>query len=127
VVPYNERYILPGTNLGIQHSPPSYAKTGAMTSLEKDVDMSSIYGCSHRIQHAARTGKSGKIYDCWFNGWLGSTDLTKEHKRVFSYAKNHTNWQSGASIVGNHAGHYWVNQFQIIDYKAMVNGYLYGG
>ena len=95
---YNYEYRLENTNLYIQHSPPSYSENLASVSLKKKMDQSAIYGCSHRMDYACRTGKQG-VYEVWANGWLGSTTLTKGHARVFSYAKGHTNWQQCFSIV----------------------------
>lgn len=124
---YNHRYVLDRTDLAVQHSPPSYGKNGAMTSLERDIDQSSIYGCSHRQQHATKTGKSGKQYHCYFNGWLGSTSLTKAHAKVFDYIKGHENWQQCFSIVTTKPGaDAWVEQININQGQALYHGYLYG-
>ena len=97
-VRYNSWYAL-NSKLRVQHSPPSYGVNGARTSLIRKMDMSYIYGCTHRVQHATTTGSSGEVYHCYFNGWLGSTDLTDQHKKVFSYAKGHENWQKSGMIV----------------------------
>lgn len=122
--PYNSRYyILP--DLFVQHSPPSYAKNGAMTALEKIIDCSAIYGCSHRVLHASRTGVSGKEYHVWYNGWLGSTTLTPEHARVFSYAKTHESWQTCAMLVDVINDKFFAHQFSIIDGMAVVEGDIY--
>lgn len=125
--PYNTRYQLSKSNVFVQHSPPSYGKNGAMTSLEKDVDESSIYGCSHRELKATRTGKSGKVYYCYYNGWLGSTTLTKEHEQVFGYIKGHESWQqcfSIATVVDKKNA--FVEQISIQNHRAYYEGYLYG-
>lgn len=125
-IDYNQKHhILP--DLYVQHSPPSYAKSGAMTSLEHKLDCSAIYGCTHRVQHACRTGSSGKIYNVYFNGWLGSTTLTKEHERVFSYAKKHENWQGAAMIVDVIGDYYSANQFLVHEGRCTVDGYVYEG
>ena len=125
-VEYNERYQLESTDLYIQHSPPSYGENLAMTALKKKFDQSHVYGCSHRIQHACKTGSSGRVYNVWANGWLGSTELSLEHKRVFRYTKNHENWQQGAMIVTCvNEIEYFVEQFQIVNYAAVVSGTYY--
>lgn len=98
---YNSWYAL-NDKLRVQHSPPSYGVNGARTSLQKKVDMSYIYGCTHRVQMASTTGDSGSVYQCYYNGWLGSTTLTKQHKQVFSYAKGHENWQKAGIIADIH-------------------------
>lgn len=123
---YNSAIRVGNSDVWVQHSPPSYAKAGAMTSLEKDVDRTTIYGCSHRELKASRTGKTGKEYYCYFNGWLGSTTLTSEHRRVFSYVKGHESWQQCLSIVTEHRGVGYVEQISIKGGRAACGGYLYG-
>jgi len=125
--PYNTRYRLEKSNLYIQHSPPSYGKNGAMTSLERDIDQDSIYGCSHREQKAVKTSKGGKKYTCYYNGWLGSTDLTVAHRKVFSYVKGHQNWQQCFCIVTvENKKHAFVEQISIQNGRALYGGYIYG-
>jgi predicted phosphodiesterase len=126
--PYNSRIQLEDTSLYVQHSPPSYSENGAATSLKKKFDQSHIWGCTHRVDSAVRTGASGKYHEAWFNGWLGSTDLTDQHKAVFSYVKNHQNWQNAACIVDIHnRTDFFVQQFLIKDYKTSINGVFYEG
>lgn len=126
-IPYNDEYQVGKSNLFIQHSPPSYGENGARTSLLKKVDRSFIYGCTHRMQHASITGGNGRVYNCWFNGWLGSTTLSEEHKSVFSYAKGHHNWQQCFSLVHLIGGvEYHVQQVPIINGRCVVNNILYG-
>jgi len=126
---YNYEYAVEDTILRIQHSPPSYSKNLAMTCLEKKLDISAIYGCSHRIDHAVRTGGSGRIYEVWANGWLGSFSLSPEHNEVFRYAKGHQSWQQCFSLLTVIDGKEFVNkQIRILPgYKAVVNGYVYQG
>lgn len=99
VHPYNTALRIEKTNIKVQHSPPSYAKTGPYTALKEKVDFSYIWGCTHRIGHASVTGDSGQYYHGWFNGWLGSMDLTPDHSEVFKYKKKHLTWQQGASLL----------------------------
>lgn len=98
-LPYNSAYRVAETNLFIQHSPPSYGVNGARTSLLTKHDRSYIYACTHRKQMASITTASGKVHYCYYNGWLGSTTLTEEHRRVFSYTKGHESWQGAFSLV----------------------------
>lgn len=125
---YNYAYQLESTNLYVQHSPPSYGVNGARTSLLKKHDATFIYGCTHRKQVAAVTGWSGQIYTCYFNGWLGSTTLTPEHTRVFSYAKGHEDWQPAAAVVTciNEID-FLVDQIDIdpINYRLLLDGAIY--
>ena len=123
---YNHEYQVENTNLYVQHSPPSYGVNGARTSMLAKLDRSYIYGCTHREQKAAGTGASGERYFVYFNGWLGSTTETAEHRRVFSYAKGHDNWQEAFSLVTVIDGQkYHVNQHSIVNNSAVVDGVLY--
>ena len=122
---YNDAYRIGSSNLFVQHSPPSYGVNGARTSLLKKIDSSHIWGCTHRSQHASISGHSGKTYHAWFNGWLGSTTESNEHKKVFSYAKGHENWQKCFSIVNLIDEEYHVQQVQIVNNRCVVDGSLY--
>lgn len=124
--PYNHKYRLEKTNCFIQHSPPSYGVNGARTSLLKKLDQCHIYGCTHREQKACVTAASGKTYSVYFNGWLGSTNQTKGHTEVFSYAKGHEDWQNCFTIVNviNEKEHH-VNQYSIRNNKVCIDGYIY--
>jgi hypothetical protein len=122
-LPYNNTYQVEKTNLYIQHSPPSYGVNGARTSLLKKHDRSYIWGCTHRVQKAKITGASGNEYEAWFNGWLGSTTLTNEHKRVFSYAKGHEEWQHAFIILDVVNDNYFqVNQYGFLGDSICIAG-----
>lgn len=95
---YQQVYRLEETNLFVMHSPPSYSENAAMTSLKKKPDMSFFYGCTHRMDYAIKTGHNNN-YEVFCNGWLGSTNLTERHRKVFSYTKNHQNWQRCFALV----------------------------
>lgn len=130
--PYNTEYQLENTNLYIQHSPPSYSENGAATSLKKKPGRSYIYGCTHRMQHAKVSVSQTEQYEVFFNGWLGSTDYSHAHERVFSYLKNHENWQQCFSLVSVVDGkHFSIDQIPIKrrDGKpwCMVDGHAYFG
>ena len=128
ITPYNMAVKVDKTNLYIQHSPPSYAATGPMTSLVKKVDASHIWGCTHRMGHAAITGGSGNVYHGWFNGWLGSTTLSEEHFNVFKYMKGHSNWQHCFAIVTVINGkEFYVTQHEIKNFSTVVDGFIYEG
>ena len=122
--PYNDAIEL-CKGLYVQHSPPSYGVNGARTSLLKKLDASYIWGCSHRQQHATTTGSRGKVYHGWFNGWLGSTTLTAEHKRVFSYAKGHESWQQCFMIVDIINDQFFGHQCSINNGMTTVDGQLF--
>lgn len=122
-IEYNNRYRLEETNLYIQHSPPSY--TSSKAAFSKKLDQSSIYGCSHRVESYATTGASGEVYQTLFNGHLVDN---KKHHRVFSYAKNHENWQQCASLVAvKNKTDFHIQQSIIKNYSISFNGVLYEG
>lgn len=126
--PYNHKYQLEKSSCFIQHSPPSYGVSGTMTSLLKKLDQTHIYGCTHREQKSCLTGGSGHVYACYFNGWLGSSTETEEHKEVFSYAKGHENWQNCFTIVTVVDGvDHFINQYSIRDYSVCVDGFFFQG
>lgn len=121
---YNKAHNIPGTDLFIQHSPPSYSENAASTALKKKPGASYIWGCTHRIQRFVKKGKY-RYYEAYLNGWLGSTNLSEDHFEVFRYTKGHDDWQNGFSIVDVVGDWFSVNQYLIKDYKASVGGYLY--
>lgn len=135
VIPYNMEYQVGKSNLYIQHSPPSYsANSAANTSLKKKVDRNYIWGCSHRSDMAVISGSSGKVYDAYCLGWFGSTGIfdqlkkeMPENKYVFSYTKNHENWNC-SFIIGTHdKKDHTVNFILVKDYKCQVGNTLYEG
>jgi len=124
--PYNSRVQLEKTNLYIQHSPPSY--TSAKSAYAHKHDQSSIYGCSHRVEHYTRTGASGSIYETFFNGCLVNVNQDETTKKVFGYAKGHENWQQCMMIVAveNETEHH-IEQSLIKNWKVKIGGSLYCG
>lgn len=124
-IPYNSAYQINDLPLYIQHSPPSYSENAAMTSLKKKMDATFIYGCTHRMDFACKTGASGNAIEAYCLGWLGSTTLSEEHAQVFSYAKNHQNWQNGFVTIDIYGDDFFVNQHMIKNYRTSVNGFIY--
>lgn len=104
-LPYNERYkIVEG--FYVQHSPPSYSKTLASTSLAHKIDESYIWNCAHRTDAAYRTGSSGKLYKAIINGWFGCRGIIEENcnkmpenRRVFMFTKGHETWNRSATLL----------------------------
>jgi hypothetical protein len=128
-VPYNERYEIEDSKLGVMHSPSSYGKSGTMTNLENDM-ASTIYGCTHREQKSTKVTKHGIKYYCFFNGWLGDKKYKKQNKLAFRWTKGHANWQHCFSIVTTiNRTHSIVNQISIDDidgkFYCVVDGNLY--
>lgn len=124
---YNEEFQIGNTKLYTQHSPPSYGENGARTSLIKKPGRSWIFGCTHRMQSAYINHEQGVVHSAHFNGWLGSTNLTPMHKAVFQYVKNHNSWQQCFSIASIDGPNHFVTQYEIKNYKAVVDGFLYEG
>ena len=121
---YNYKYQVEKTNLFTQHSPSSYSSPKA--NLAKKLDQSFIFNCTHRVGSAHLTGGSGTVHSAYFNGWLGSTTETIQHKEVFSYAKGHENWQQGFCIVTVvDEVEFHVNQYLIKNHSVVVDGHLY--
>lgn len=125
--PYNTAVRVYNTDLKIQHSPPSYGVNGARTSLQKKVDCSYIWGCTHRVDMAVIKGDSGKTYKAYFNGWLGDKDSSEQNRQVFSYAKEHAKWQECFSIVyvAEDLINYSVHQVIIENGSCFVEGTRY--
>ena len=125
---YQDVYQIEKSNCFVVHSPPSYGQNGARTSLLKKLDQTFIYGCTHREQKACIMGASGEVHAAYFNGWLGSVDLTPDHKEVFAYTKGHHDWQQCFCIVTVvDKKEFLVNQYSIRNHKVCVDGYLYEG
>lgn len=128
-VPYQDIIRVGETNLRMMHSPPSYGENAARTSLIKKPGSSWIFQCTHRVQMASITDSNGIVHRCWMNGHMASTSETQEHKRVFSYAKGHENWQKCFGF-GFHDGEFFDYQQSLIlerdgKFGAMVMGNYY--
>ncbi len=138
VVQYNERYQVDKTNLFIQHSPPSYAKNPAQTSLDKKIDQDHIWGCTHRTSFAVFTASSGKVYTSYTGGWFGSRGIIRErqnkmpeNKRVFAFTKNHETWNCSLHLVTTAGPIHHVQQVLIKKigqkYSASIGNLIYFG
>jgi len=103
---YQEIVQVGSANLRMMHSPPSYGVNGARSSLLAKPGSSWIFACSHRQQHASISDSHGDVHHCWFNGWLGSTTETDQHKIVYSFVKGHENWQRCFGL-GVHDGEFF--------------------
>lgn len=124
---YNNAYHIPGTGVVVQHSPPSYGQNAARTSLLKKLVGSYIFGCAHRPDSAYLSSYDGRRHECHVLGWLGSTDLTEDHKEVFSYTKGHDSWGNSFATLDVVGKEYFIQHHIIKDYKTVVNGALYEG
>lgn len=135
---YQDEYFFDDCDLRAVHSPPSYSENGAMVSVKKKMDGNFIYACTHRIDSAYKTGVNGNLYRAFFNGWLGNKkkllEWLKEVERdkeaiqlrkVFSYAKNHENWQDCFSFVHVFQGFFHVEQIPIENGRFIANNFYY--
>ena len=120
------------------HSPPSYGENSASVSLRKKVDGNYLFACTHRIDSAYKTGVNGTLYRVYCNGWLGNKkkliEWLKEVERdkkafsvrqIFSYAKNHENWQDCFSFVSVCDGFFHVEQVPIENGRFITNHNFY--
>ena len=93
------------------------------------MDCSYMYACTHRKDYACKNGEFGDLFEVWGNGWLGTTTASDSHRRVFSYAKQHENWQQCAAYLDVIGSQVVVNQFSIYskgeERWAIVNGTMY--
>jgi len=126
--PYNNAYNVPNTDLFIQHSPPSYSQgNAARTSMIKKGSGSFIWGCTHRPDWFPLKTYTGETYEAHCLGWLGSTNLTDDHKNVFAYTKGHESWGNSFAIVDVYGSDYFIHHHLIKNYKCSINGVLYEG
>lgn len=124
-LPYQHEFKIT-ENLRLQHSPPSYSVNLAMTSAKKKPGASYIYGCSHRIDFAVINLSNGGQCEVYSPGWLGSTDKTSEHRKVFAYTKNHKQWQHGFAIVDiDYRGRHHVEMCHIKDGIVKADGHIW--
>jgi len=140
VHPYNESYRLENSNVFIQHSPSSYSKTGPWPALNDKGDATFVWGCTHRIGRAAKGSSFNNLpdtdattnlyYDGYFNGWLGSTTLSKEHWQVFNYTKKHTckHWRHALTLISVHnKTEAQVTQYDLDRYRITCGSNVYVG
>jgi predicted phosphodiesterase len=125
--PYNHAYQIPGTDIYLQHSPPSYSQNAARTSLLKKMAGSFIWGCSHRPDSAYLSSYDGRRHEAHLLGWLGSTTLTDQHKLIFRYTKGHESWGNSFATIDIVGNDHFIQHHIIKNYKTVVNGVLYEG
>lgn len=123
-IPYgpNQKYSVLGSKLFARHEPLAGGKHVAQNTVEKAMK-SVIFGHTHRLQEAQTVAMDGQNFRGISSGWLG--DHTHP---VMQYVKGHHQWAHGFSIVTVLDDGTWFNQLvHIIDYKCVVDGYLYEG
>ena len=123
-VPYtpNQQYNVLGSKLLARHEPLSGGKHVAQNTAEKAM-ASVIFGHTHRIQEAQVVAMHGENYRGISSGWLGD-----QESKVMQYVKSHHQWALGFSIarvLDN--GTFFNTLVHIIDYKCLVDGYIYEG
>ena len=123
-VPYgpNQKVSVLNSSLYARHEPISggvHVAHGTVVKAMKSV----IFGHTHRIQESQIVTINGENLRGISSGWLGD----KDHE-VYDYVKNHHQWALGFSIVTVLDDGTWFNQLvHIIDYKCVVDGYVYEG
>jgi len=123
-VPYGptQKYHVLGSKLIARHEPLAGGKHVAQNTVEKAM-ASVIFGHTHRIQEAQIVTMGGDNYRGISSGWLGDS----KHE-VMQYVRSHHQWALGFSIVRVLNSGTWFNQLvHIIDYKCMVDGFIYEG
>lgn len=123
-VPYGptQKYKVLGSSLIARHEPLAGGKHVAQNTAEKAM-ASVIFGHTHRIQEAQVVAMNGENYRGISSGWLGDKDNS-----VMSYVRSHHQWALGFSVVRVLENGTWFNSLvHIIDYKCIVDGYVYEG
>lgn len=123
-VPYspNQQYKVLDSKLIARHEPLAGGKHVAQNTAEKAM-ASVIFGHTHRIQEAQTVAMDGHNYRGISSGWLGD-----QSNQVMQYVKSHHQWALGFSITRVLDDGTWFNSLiHIIDYKCMVDGYIYEG
>ena len=125
-IPYgpNQKCRIFNSSLFARHEPISggvHVAHGTVVKAMKSV----IFGHTHRIQESQIVTINGENLRGISSGWLGEA----EHESgVYSYVKNHHQWALGFSIVTTLKDGTWFNQLvHIIDYKCVVDGFVYEG
>lgn len=117
-----QRYNVLGSNLIARHQPLSGGKHVAQNTAEKAMT-SVIFGHTHRIQEAQAVAMDDQNFRGISSGWLGDV----KHS-VMQYVTGHHQWALGFSIIHVLDDGSWHRQLvHIINYKCLVNGYLYEG
>ena len=123
-VPYtpNQKYSVLGSSLIARHEPLAGGKHVAQNTAEKAM-ASVIFGHTHRIQEAQTVTMDGQNLRGISSGWLGDKE-----SQVMQYVKSHHQWALGFSIVRMLEDGTWFNELvHILDYRCIVNGYIYEG
>lgn len=121
-IPYgpNQQYKVLNSKLTARHEPLApTAKGTASRAL-----CSLVYGHIHRIESAHLVGLDGTDHVCFSVGWLGDTRQDK----VFSYVKNHHQWQTGFGLVyvNTQNGYFYSVPIHILDnYTCVVHGKIF--
>jgi len=123
-VPYvpAQKYNVLGSKLLARHEPLSGGKHVAQNTAEKAM-ASVIFGHTHRIQEGQTVTMNGENFRGISSGWLGN-----QESKVFDYVKSQYQWALGFSITRVLDNDTWLNDLiHIIDYKCVVNGFVYEG
>jgi len=126
-LPYNMAYQIPGTDIRLQHSPPSYSQNAAKTSAMHKMTGRWIWGCTHRPDSAFVFPFQGAKVETHCMGWLGTVDLTPEHFEVFRWTKGHERWGSSFCVIDIVKNLSHITHVVLDGYSCVLNGVYYEG
>lgn len=105
------------SSLFARHEP--YSRSPEATA--RKAMCSLIYGHTHQLGEFQIVSANGDNYRAISCGWLGNYESP-----VFDYVKSRPNWAQGFSVCTILEDGVWFNNLvHIIDYKCVVDGYLY--
>lgn len=125
--PYNQALLIPGTDIRIQHSPPSYSQNAARTSALHKMSGRWIWGCTHRPDSAWLFPFESKNIEAHCLGWLGTVDLTPEHFEVFRWTRGHEKWGSSFAMIDVTPRVSHIQPVVLNGYACIYNGVYYEG
>lgn len=115
-----QRHSVLGSKLIARHEPISGGIHCAYGTVSK-AQASVIFGHTHRLQESQIVSINGENFRGISCGWLGD-----QGNPVMGYVKNHHQWSLGFSVCTVLPCGTWLNQLiHIIDYKCIVDGYLF--
>lgn len=119
----NQSYDVGGSYLRARHEPLAPTAKGTATKAM----CSLVYGHIHRIEESHIVGMDGTNHVAFSVGWLGD----KRKDKIYSYVKNHHQWQMGFGLVyfDDKTRVFYHQKIHILEVgkkiSAVVNGKIY--
>lgn len=116
----NQRIKVLNSKLHARHEPLANTAKGTATKAM----CSLVYGHIHRIEESHIVAMDDSNYVCFSVGWLGD----KRKENIYSYVKNHHQWQLGFGLVyvDEHTRYFYHQKIHILDnISCVVNGKKY--